>query len=154
MHNKPSYRTASGNDAAVDITREVVLDEILRQYSDYRRLRLDQIWNMDESSLVYQFIGKQTIALEGMEVHGTHDHKDTVTIIALISASGQKVPLIFINKSIVPTWTCTIIKICGGGHLRIWGNGQLVNLGSTNCKDFISTRLLNPIQKMPGLMDI
>ena len=56
---------------------------------------------MDESSLVFQFIGNQTIAQDGMEVHGTYDHKDTVTIIALISASGQKLPLMFINKIIV-----------------------------------------------------
>ena len=48
----------------------------------------------------------QILSLDGSLLNNgvmiTHDHKETVTIIALISTSGQKLPLIFINKSIVP----------------------------------------------------
>ena len=49
----------------------------------------------------FSIFGNQTKAFDSDEVHGTKNNKDTITIVALISASGQKLPLIFINPSIV-----------------------------------------------------
>ncbi len=92
---KLTMKSATGKAGSVDMTRDEVLDYITEQIPNYEQLKLNQIWNLDESALFYEINGNKIISFIGSEVHGREDSKKRITIVAFICANGLKITVVY-----------------------------------------------------------
>ena len=102
QRNNLKFKTLHGESGSVD---DSVCDEWIREILDpiLIEYKPENIFNCDETSLLYRAMPTGTIAQKDEKVHGFKKSKDRVTVLLCVNQTGEdKLQPLFIGKSKMP----------------------------------------------------